>query len=55
MNEFKFTTRNGEELKGELVYHYDAFEGSTRYIFEVNNEQYRCVLDSNGNFVEYVA
>ena len=51
---FEFKTRNGEVLKGKLVYQYPAFEGGMKYIFDVNGRLYRCVkLD--GQFVEYVA
>ena len=44
-----------EGLQGTLVHSYGAFEGGMRYIFEVNGIQYRCVKNSDGYYVEYVA
>lgn len=54
MNE-QFTTRDGVTMEGKLVRAYSAFEGGMRYIFVTRNGEYRCVKDSHGNYVEYVA
>lgn len=52
----RFTTKNGEVLEGKLVHQYGAFEGGMRYIFRTENgREYRCIKDTDGNFVEYVA
>ena len=48
-----FIDRNGNKLQGTLVRQYGAFEGGMRYIISVNNREYRCVMDENGNYVEY--
>lgn len=50
----EFTTKNGEVLTGKIVHSYGAFEGGMRFIILSNGREYRCVKDSNGNFVEYV-
>lgn len=50
----KFTTHNGEVVEGTIVRQYLAYEGGMRYIFSTAKGEYRCVKDSNGNYVEYV-
>ncbi len=50
----EFTTENGEKLIGELVHFYSAFEGGMRYIFESNGIEYRCVMNDEGEFIEYI-
>jgi mRNA-degrading endonuclease HigB of HigAB toxin-antitoxin module len=50
----EFTTKDGTTLVGKLVDAYVAFEGDTRYIFDVNGRQYRCVK-VDGKYIEYVA
>ena len=50
----EFTTKDGALLFGKLINVYVAFEGGTRYIFDVNGKQYRC-RKIDGKFVEYVA
>ena len=52
MTEFK--TKNGEVLQGKIVKIYGAFEGDVRYIFSANGREYRCIKDSDGNYVELV-
>lgn len=49
-----FTTKNGEQLTGELVHQYSAFEGGMRYILTNHGKEYRCVKDKDGKFVELV-
>lgn len=49
------TTRNGENVEGQLIRYYGAFEGGMRYIFRTTKGEYRCVKDENGNYIEYVA
>ena len=49
-----FTTRNGEQLTGELVHQYPAFEGGMRYILVNHGKEYRCVKDEQNRFVELV-
>lgn len=49
------TTKNGVTIEGTLVRQYRAFEGGMRYIVRTSNGEYRCVKDSYGNYVEYVA
>lgn len=46
---------NGKSVEAQLVRQYRAFEGGMRYIFRNYMGEYRCVKDSDGNYVEYVA
>ena len=50
-----FKTRHGVQKTGYLVRQYSAFEGGMRYIIRTDNDEYRCVRDEDGNFVEFVA
>ena len=49
------TLRTGEIVTGQLIRSYGAFEGEMRYIFKVGNKEVRCIKDTDGNYVEYVA
>ena len=49
-----FITKDGVVREGYLVRQYPAFEGGMRYIFRTDNGEYRCVMDENGNYREYV-
>ena len=53
--EYTFTTKNGEQLRGKIVHQYGAFANGMRYVLETETgAQFRCVKDSEGNFVELV-
>lgn len=50
----EFTTKDGKKMIGVMLNMYPAFEGGMRYIFFAEGQEYRCVRDENGNYVEYV-
>lgn len=51
----EITTREGVTIGGTLEREYRAFEGGMRYIVRTSSGEYRCVKDSYGNYIEYVA
>ena len=49
------TLKDGTIIEAQFVRAYGAFEDGMRYIFKTATREYRCVRDSVGNYVEYVA
>jgi hypothetical protein len=54
---YHITLKNGTIIEAQFVRAYGAFEGGMRYIFKsiTDGREYRCVKESNGNYVEYRA